>query len=126
MNEPLFPIGAGLILLAAILFIRELRPGLRTAVSAAGGTLLFVYALGQTLPVLSPVIVEIREGVPGGDGLFRCLGVSLATGVFAALCRDAGEEYLARSAEAAGRCAVLLFSLPLMKELLGAVGDCLK
>ena len=122
MKEALYPVGAGLILLAALLLIRELRPGMKTAVSAAGGTLLLLFALGQTLPSFSPLIGEIREGVPGGEALFRCLGVSLATGVFASVCRDAGEEYLARSAEAAGRCAVLLFCLPLLRELIGEAG----
>ncbi len=111
-------IGGALVLLTALLLLRELRPGLRAAVAAAGGTLLALTALAAVLDALSGAIPRLREALPEGEIWLRCLGAGILSSSVASVCRDAGEEYLARSVEAVGRCAVLLFSLPLLRELI--------
>lgn len=50
--------------------------------------------------------------------VLKALGICLISGFIADTCRDAGQNALASRAELAGRCAVFVLSLPLLKQIL--------
>ena len=62
---------------------------------------------------------------PYADILLGALGIGIITGLCADLCRDCREPSLAGYVEMAGRLEILILSLPLIAEILEAVGELL-
>ncbi|MBE6570807.1 MAG: hypothetical protein E7656_00985 [Ruminococcaceae bacterium] len=57
--------------------------------------------------------------------LFRVCGIAALSGVAAEICKDAGESAFASKAMLAGKMAILLCALPVLKSLIEQVKDML-
>ncbi len=115
----------GILLVSAILgvILKQYKPEYALFVAIITGIIVFFYLLAE---VLSPVF-EIRNMI-SNRGIdtsyfsvaFKALGICIITGFVSDICKDFGQNALAGKAEFAGRCAIFLLSLPLLKGLLEA------
>lgn len=76
-----------------------------------------------SLGILAPVFEYIKSlGSTGINSnfctvIFKCAGVCLICSLAAELCRDCGESAIASRIEFAGKCTLLAFCLPLIKQV---------
>lgn len=103
------------------LILGQYRPEFRMLV-AIGVSLLL---MGMVLTQITPVLDEIRNaveltGMPGDYAavLFKAVGICLLTQLAGDVCRDSGESSIATKVELAGRTAILLLTLPMIREVL--------
>ena len=92
-------------------------------VVAVAGIVISFSLISSMLPPLFELRDLISEaGVSTAYFLlaFKTLGICLITGFVADICRDFGQTALASFAESAGKCAIFLLSVPLLRDLLGA------
>ena len=115
----------GICLVTAVLgvILKQYKPEYALFIAIVSGIIIFFYLLAQ---VISPVF-EIRDiiskqGIDTSYFLvaFKALGICIITGFVSDICKDFGQNALAGKAEFAGRCAIFLLSLPLLKGLLEA------
>ena len=97
--------------------------------SLATGILILQFVLQQIQPAISQLksIVSLT-GMESdyAEILLKSVGVCFLTQLAGDVCRDAGEQSAASKIEFAGRCAVLLISLPLFTEVLGLASALIK
>ena len=87
----------------------------------AGGAAVLVTLLrylAEPLGVLQNAMVRYGVDNSGFGVALKALGIGYVTDFIAATCRDNGQTSLAAKAELAGKCAILLVSLPLMLSVL--------
>lgn len=88
-----------------------------------------VVFLGIIVGLLRPLVSWLRQMMEAGavseytELLLGALGIAVATGVCADLCRECREPTVASYVEMAGRLEILLLCIPLIKEILAAVGE---
>lgn len=108
---------AGCILISVI---KRLLPNL--AISAS--EVVAVLIIGCGLALISPVISFLKglsdksEYVGSLTIMLKALGVSITASFAGELCRDFGEESIARAVEFVAKCELTIISLPLWKNLL--------
>ena len=121
----------GICLVSAILgvILKQYKPEYALFLAIVSGVIIFFYLLVE---VLNPIF-EIRNmisnsGVDTSYFLvaFKALGICIITGCVSDICKDFGQNALAGKAEFAGRCAIFLLSLPLLKGLLEAAYSFIK
>ena len=81
--------------------------------------------LGMAVPLLSWMREMLSAGAVGeyAELLMGALGIAVMTGVCADLCRECREPTVASYVEMAGRLEILILTIPLIKEILGTVGQ---
>lgn len=103
------------------ILLRPLRSDFTGLVRMAGGILIFgavVLGIGETVRETAELFLSdgIAEYV---SVMLRALGIALLTRICTDLCRDAGEGVAASGVELAGKAAILMLCLPIIKEILG-------
>ncbi len=88
--------------------------------------------IGGLFALLAPAADEIRDiflssGLPESyiSVVFKALAICLVTQITSDLCRDSGETAIASAAEMWGRGAVTLLTVPLVRALIGQIGELL-
>ncbi len=114
-------VGAGLICAVLAVVLGQYRPEYRTLVSLGAGVLILMLVLENILPAVQQI--ESVFSLTGmdlnyGEILMKAVGICFFTQLASDVCRDAGEGSAASKIEFAGRCAVLVISLPLFTEVL--------
>ena len=114
-------VGAGLICAVLAVVLGQYRPEYRTLVSLGAGVLILMLVLENILPAVQQI--ELVFSLTGmdlnyGEILMKAVGICFFTQLASDVCRDAGEGSAASKIEFAGRCAVLVISLPLFTEVL--------
>lgn len=120
--------GIGLITAMAALVVRQLRGELAIPIRLSGSVVLMAVILGLLAP-LYVYFEQLAEGAGLGDGvevLLKAFGVAMLTQLGAELCRDCGEGTVASCLELAGRCEILLLSLPLISSVLDTARELLR
>ena len=89
-------------------------------IRALGTVLIFCMVLTAAQPVLQMISELSEQSMPHAYGqmLLSGLGISLLCTLGAGVCRDFGEAGLAMAVEGAGRIAVVMQALPLIREIL--------
>ncbi len=104
-----------------VLLIKPYRPemGILTTIAAV------LVATVMTLGLLTPAVTGLSDlfEKSGVDSRYfkvvlKTLAIAYLSGFAADTCRDFGLSSLASKAEFAGRCAILVMSLPLLSEIL--------
>lgn len=120
--------GIALLTAFAAAILRREQPVFAVFLSIGGGLLL----LGEAMRVLMQFAGE-WQSIFGQESVFRyhgvllrSLGIALSVEFAADICRDAGEDSTAGRLELAGKIAILILSLPLLKELLDLTGSLMK
>ncbi|MEA5051321.1 MAG: stage III sporulation AC/AD family protein [Oscillospiraceae bacterium] len=83
------------------------------------------------LPYVAAIRAELESlcsgpALAGLPYVFKALGICLLTQASARICADYGQSALSAQLETAGKLAVLVVSLPLVRELLRAVAALLQ
>lgn len=119
--------GVGLLAAVATVIVKQMRADLAITVRLAGSVVLLGAVVAMSTPVysylsalISSTATERFAGV-----LIKVLGVALVTHLGAEICRDCGESGIATSVELAGKCEILLLSLPLISSILSSAAEIL-
>lgn len=109
-------------LIAAVLsmVLKQYKPEYSLFISIAAGVLIFLSVIAVIEPIVS-FIGELTEraGLEGvyGEVLIKSLAVCYITQLACDCCKDAGENAIAGKLQIAGKIAVLLIALPMLKSL---------
>lgn len=117
---------AGVALFTAMgaLLLRQYQPVYGLVLAAAGGTVLFLAALGALNNVYGDMQNTLEQMGLNREilqVLLKTLGICLLTQFGADLCRDAGETAVAGQVELTGKLMALAAALPLIRQVAGAV-----
>lgn len=119
--------GVGVIAAVSAVVIKQIRADAAVPVRVAVNIILF----GAALSLASPVYYYINDMIASsalsefGSILMKALGIALATHICSEICRDAGEASIAGCIEMAGKCEILLLSLPLITSIINTASDVL-
>ncbi|MBQ9079792.1 MAG: hypothetical protein IJY27_01855 [Clostridia bacterium] len=119
--------GVGILTALAIVVIKQLRAEMALPLRLVGGVLLMGAVLAMSAPIYAYVKDLIAESAVSqfDEILIKALGIALMTHVCAEICRDCGEGGVASCVELAGKCEILLLSLPLLSSILGVAAEIL-
>lgn len=111
----------GILCAVAGILLRSVRPDFAGLIRIAGGVLIFgAVAVGVGEAVREAVALFSGNGTESYvTVMLRALGIALLTRICTDLCRDAGESAVASGVELAGKAAILMLCLPLIREVLG-------
>ena len=113
--------GAGLVAAAAAGLLKQYKPEYAMMISLAAAGLLFLWILGEIIPVFSTLRSLMERTSFSSEALrvlMKCLGVCYLCEIGSQACREAGQASIASKIELAGKAAVLLLCLPMFEELL--------
>ncbi len=119
--------GVGMICAVAAMVVRQLKGEAATSVRLGGSIVLLTVVLGLIAP-LCVFLGQLSERAGFGEYagvLTKALGIALMTHIAAGFCRDCGESSVAGYVELAGKCEILLLSLPLIASLMDTARDLL-
>ena len=120
--------GAALCICIAVVLIKHFNPAYAPGAVAAGSLLLFIPIVGE-LSALTKTFTDFYQNNPYEPYftlVLKSAGVGILTATTADICRDIGEGGLAGKVELAGRVAILLFCVPMMKQLFSFVEELTK
>ncbi|MBP3692565.1 MAG: hypothetical protein J6I80_04915 [Clostridia bacterium] len=103
------------------LVLKQQKPELALAVSAAGGCVIFFTILKSLVAYVNELGgFFIKAGIDNGYFvlILKALGICYLTQFVSDLCRDYGQTSLAGRVDLAGKCCVLALSFPLMERLI--------
>ncbi len=120
--------GAALCICIAAVLVKHFSPAYAPAVVAAGSLLLLLPVLGQFTSIADTFTAFYTNNPyePYFTLVLKATGVAILTATTADICRDVGEIALAGKVELAGRVTILLFCLPIMKQLFSFVEELTK
>ena len=119
--------GVGVIAAVSAVVIKQIRADAAVPVRVAVNIILFGAALSVASPVYSYIndMISISALSEFGSTLMKALGVAFATHICSEICRDVGVAIIAGCFELAGKCEILLLSLPLITSILNTASDIL-
>lgn len=101
---------------------------LKSTNSSASHTVAWVSLAGSALYALTaikPVTELIREigDITGMKTVMKALGVSFFCSLSCDLCKETGENSLARSVEISGKAVICAMCIPMVKKLIDIIGE---
>ena len=119
--------GTGILAAVATVVVKQMRADLALTVRLAGSVVLLGAAVAVSAPIYSYLSGLLLSYVPEkyAGALIKALGVALLTHLGAEICRDCGESGIAAGVELAGKCEILLLSLPLVSSILDSAVEIL-
>ena len=116
----------GICIIGAIisLALKRYNPELSLLASVAAGAVSAFIIINSVAPVISEIGDLLNMAELNGEYaqiLFKALGICLLCQFSADVCNDAGEKALGSKIMLAGKAAVLLITLPLIKAIAQAV-----
>lgn len=119
--------GVGLLAAVATVVVKQMRADLAVTVRLAGSVVLLGAVVAMSAPIYSYLSALISRTASGqyAEVLIKALGVALLTHLGAEICRDCGESGIATAVELAGKCEILLLSLPLVSSILSSAAELL-
>lgn len=121
-------IGVGVLASVLALVFRELKKEYAPVILIAGGILITVWGLAQVFPVIAYLrdLMGSSEISEYFSIILRTLGISFIVQIGADICRDLGEESIASKVEFAGKAAILIIVLPVLRSVIGMSVDLLR
>ena len=106
--------------IALIILLRKLGGDYAVFASCAINLFITFFSLGILLPVFDYIkqLTQQSQAQKLISVMFKSAGVCLLCTVGAEVCRDSGESSVASKIELAGKCTLIAYSLPLIKEVL--------
>lgn len=112
--------GFAIITAVVAVLLRQQKPEYAVIISICSGILIIAMILSSLIPAISEINSLINlSGISSEYGkiIIKSLGICFITQFAADTCRDANETALASKLETAGKIAVLLISLPMIKNI---------
>ncbi len=117
-------VGAGIIGAVLSVVLKQYRPEFSVYISLVTGMIM----LGALIIIIAPVIESALQLSEISDNefkyselLLKCLAICYITQLASESCKDAGEGSIATKIDFAGKCAILLLSMPLFTELVNII-----
>lgn len=114
----------GLCLVCAIisLILRRTSGEMSMLIKIASTVTLGAICVAALFPIVEYIrsVFDITGVGKYGEVLIKALCISLLSGICAMICKDAGEENIAFFALWAGRIEIIILSLPIIEDVLGA------
>lgn len=110
----------GIIAVVAVILLRDSGAPHPESIVIILGIIVFL-RIADSVSGIVEFIFDISEGTGVSDYvkvLVKAAGIAYIVDFAAGLCRDAGEGSVASYVEMAGRCEIVLLTIPIVKELL--------
>ena len=118
----------GILCAFAAIILKSVKGEFGAFVRIGGGILLLATALpilGQVMGDTGALFAETDMGIYA-DAMLRAIGIALLTRICTDVCRDVGEGAIASGVELAGKIAILVLCLPMIREILGYAAEILQ
>ena len=117
--------GLALLCLVSFSVVRQWGRDFEVPMKLAAAVVFLGILLGMAIPLISWIreMLSVSAVSEYAELLLGALGIAVVTGVCADLCRDCREPTVASYVETAGRLEILILSIPLIREILDAVGQ---
>lgn len=115
----------GVVLLA---LVRRTKPEIGVVLAIACGAVILIMAVARAGELLALIRdLAVKAGVDAGYTLLllRVIAIAFVTEFGAQVCRDAGEEAVARAVEITGKIMVLIVAVPVVKAVLEVLASLL-
>lgn len=119
--------GVALLCVCATAAVRAIKPDMAVFVGAAGA----VVILGAAAEAICEIVGFASETAEGGGfsdylgTVLKALGVTLLAQMTADICRDCGENAIASRVEFCAKCAIILLSLPVIRNIISLSSEIL-
>lgn len=114
-------VGLALIVTIFLLIIRQEKPVLAVILSLTFGAVVFLYLLGKIAGIVD-VVSELSRRADANyfflGTVLKIMGVAYLAEFGAAICRDSGEEAVAKKVEFAAKVLIAVLTLPIMVAIL--------
>jgi len=119
--------GVGILTVLTAMVVKQLRADMVLPIRLAGSILLLGAVVAMSAPVFGYInsLIESTALSEYADVLIKALGVAILTHISSEICRDCGENTVASAVELAGKCEILLLSLPLISSILRTASEIL-
>ncbi len=114
-------IGLALIIVVAVIVVKQTKPELAMLVGVAGTILLFIYIidlLEQVFGVFSYILDSTKLNSDLFVILLKIVGVGYLTEFSANLCSDSGNSSVASKILLAGKLVIFILAIPIIKSLI--------
>ena len=129
MEEIIKLTAAAVIGCICIVLVRQYRPELSLLTQLAGLVVVLVFSASVMSKVTDYCRDFLSEGIVDSGYLkllFKALGIAVVAKVGGDLCRDSGNNALAFGVELASKGAILLLTMPMLKNLVDITSGLLK
>ncbi len=112
--------GIAIISVVAAVIVKRIKPDFGAFVSIIAAVVIFGAAVSAVAPLTS-YVSELAETSGFGiyaETIIKSLAVTLLAQTTGDICRDCGENAVAGKIEFAAKCAIMLLSLPVIKNIL--------
>ena len=117
-------IGVGIVGALLAITVKNTRPELGLCIGIGTGCVIFSFVL----PHISEVLAEVKtlsekSGVEFGYfvPIVKIIGIAYITQFSSEIIKDSGENAIAKKVEFAGKIAILLMMLPILKTLISTI-----
>lgn len=117
-------LGAGIVGALLAVTVKNTRPELGMCVGILTGCIIFSFILPQTEDILVQMKLLAEEtGVDFAyfNPLVKIIGIAYITQFSSEMIKDSGETAVAKKVEFAGKIAVLIMIMPILKNLITAI-----
>lgn len=117
--------GAVVCLVCVIFVVKQFKTDFHPAMTAAAGIVILVYIISYVAPSFRYMYTLASEsGLYGYFGIMaKCVGIAFVCQAAAEICRDCGEASIASKVELFGKAAVLIQTVPIIKNLFDTAKD---
>lgn len=111
--------GVGICAVCISIILKQMGTSFSPMVIAAAGVIMLAYIAIQIIPVLEYVkTLSYQSGMSEYFAVaVKALGIALVCQMASEICRDCGETAVGGRIELAGKAAIIIISLPVLKNL---------
>ena len=114
-------VGVGIVGAILAITVKNARPELGIGVSILTGVVIFSFLLPEIARILEEIkLLSKSSGVDFGyfEPVIKIIGICYITQFSAEIIKDAGEGAISKKVELAGKVAILIMLLPILRKLI--------
>ena len=104
--------------------VKQYKPEYTLVCQLCGVIIIFIYILSLFEDIISPLEDMISSSgidISFFEILLKALAISVLSDISASICRDSGNNTLAKTVDLFGKTMIIVISLPILKKLADAV-----
>lgn len=114
-------VSIGIVATIIILIIKEHHPELATLVSITAGIIIFMFVidkLSENINTITSIVSQSKvEDIYVGN-VFKVVGIAYIAEFASQICKDAGEEAIAKKVELGGKIIIMNLAIPILTTLM--------
>lgn len=114
-------IGLALVIVVAVIVVKQTKPELALLVGLAGSVVMFFYIidmLEQAFGVFSFILESTKLDAELFVVLLKIVGIGYLTEFAANICNDSGNSSIASKIMLAGKLAIFILAIPIIKNII--------